>query len=456
MALTKVPLSLLDSPGTSGNVLTSDGTSWVSQTPATPAGVPTGGIIYWPSTTPPSGYLKCDGSIYNRSSYSSLASVVGTPMLPSSETLRNSGLAIGSGLGYPNYITSVNGVIFTSGSAGLTTSSVANGFRTSTDGITFTSRTGAGIYTFQGTVAYFASTYVTLVSYGATNSATSNFQTSTDLATWTQRTFTAATLSGGQLALAGNQTWGRGIMHNGTTGWDGCGYVISNPYTWYYSTNATTWTAAASPPTNTQGFSAHHVVAGTASALALYGASGTGFALWYTADGSTYTNVTSNITSSFPNVTTVYKVFWTGTYFYLLCNSNIVLRSTTGASGTWSQATNMLGIGNGGTNTFSSMSSDSYIYSTDGTYHIMSAGTGAFWYSSDLVNWSYISGRSGFYAAVTGSTFVGRTASGPISTYTMTGTGYTTATQFPVPNLNLASANPGGTFAPPPVAYIKT
>jgi hypothetical protein len=52
----------LTSPGASGNVLTSNGTAWVSS--ATAATFPTGGIIMWSGTiaTIPSGWALCDGN----------------------------------------------------------------------------------------------------------------------------------------------------------------------------------------------------------------------------------------------------------------------------------------------------------------------------------------------------------------------------------------------------------
>lgn len=448
-------------PSTAGNVLTSDGTNWVSQAPATPAGVPTGGIIYYASTSTPSGYLKCDGTIYNRSSYSALSTVIGSPMLPSSETLRNSSLAIASGAATAGqYIASVNNVVFMNGSANAPVlTSTANALRTSTDGITFTLRTAAAPYIKEGTVTYFASTYVMLTKMYPLVNSTVNYQTSTDLATWTLRTFTAGTNAGSALAIAGNQTWGRGIIHTATSVNNGCEDVFTNPYYWYYSTNGTTWTVASSPPTNTRAFEAHCVQAGTSSALALYQPALTTWQLWYTADGNTWSNVTSNITSSFPSVTNIYKIFWTGTYFYALCNLGIVLRSTTGASGAWSQTTNTLGLGvTTSTNPYSQLYDQYRTYSTDGTYHIIQNGNaGQFFYSSDLVNWGYISGLSGYYGAVSGSNFVGRTFTGSTtSTYTLTGTGYTTATQFPVPNILPATGSSFGTFAPAPIAYIKT
>jgi microcystin-dependent protein len=65
----------LSSPGTSGNVLTSDGSGWVSSAPNY---VPTGGMVMWGTASAPSGYLLCNGSAVSRSTYSALFAVVGT------------------------------------------------------------------------------------------------------------------------------------------------------------------------------------------------------------------------------------------------------------------------------------------------------------------------------------------------------------------------------------------
>lgn len=65
----------LTSVGTSGNVLTSDGSAWVS---ATPTYVPTGGMLMWGTSSAPTGYLLCDGSAVSRSTYSALFSVLST------------------------------------------------------------------------------------------------------------------------------------------------------------------------------------------------------------------------------------------------------------------------------------------------------------------------------------------------------------------------------------------
>ena len=63
-------------PGTSGNVLTSNGTAWTSATPA--VAVPTGAINMWPTASAPTGYLLCAGSAVSRTTYAALFAVVGT------------------------------------------------------------------------------------------------------------------------------------------------------------------------------------------------------------------------------------------------------------------------------------------------------------------------------------------------------------------------------------------
>ena len=65
----------LSSPGTSGNVLTSNGSGWVSSVPTY---VPTGGMLMWGTASAPTGYLLCNGAAVSRSTYSALHTVIGT------------------------------------------------------------------------------------------------------------------------------------------------------------------------------------------------------------------------------------------------------------------------------------------------------------------------------------------------------------------------------------------
>ena len=63
----------LSSVGTAGNVLTSDGTGWVSQ-----AGVSSGAIMMWPTGTAPSGWLLANGAAVSRTTYAALFAVIST------------------------------------------------------------------------------------------------------------------------------------------------------------------------------------------------------------------------------------------------------------------------------------------------------------------------------------------------------------------------------------------
>jgi microcystin-dependent protein len=65
----------LTSVGTSGNVLTSNGSAWVSSTPTY---VPTGGMMMWGTASAPTGDLLCNGAAVSRSTYSALFAVLGT------------------------------------------------------------------------------------------------------------------------------------------------------------------------------------------------------------------------------------------------------------------------------------------------------------------------------------------------------------------------------------------
>jgi phage-related tail fiber protein len=62
-------------PGTSGNVLTSNGTTWTS---SAPTGVPSGSVIWFAANTAPTGYLKANGAAVSRTTYAALFTAIGT------------------------------------------------------------------------------------------------------------------------------------------------------------------------------------------------------------------------------------------------------------------------------------------------------------------------------------------------------------------------------------------
>lgn len=134
----------LASAGALGNVLTSNGSAWASTTPT--SSVATGTVIQYGSSTTPSGYLKCDGSTYNISSYSALATVLGS--LPVSYGTTTNLAFTGVSISY------YSGKFLVVGSS--------NNFAYSSDGgLTWTIPTVSGLPTTLGGVAYNGTTYVT-------------------------------------------------------------------------------------------------------------------------------------------------------------------------------------------------------------------------------------------------------------------------------------------------------
>jgi microcystin-dependent protein len=81
-------------PGSSGNLLTSNGTTWQSTAPAAATGLPTGAIMPFAGASAPSGgYLLCDGSSVSSSTYLALHAVI-------SNTYGGSAYTGGAGLNF--------------------------------------------------------------------------------------------------------------------------------------------------------------------------------------------------------------------------------------------------------------------------------------------------------------------------------------------------------------------
>src|SRR5690606_18084297 len=59
--------SVLPAPGTSGNILVSDGSKWTSSSSV--GLVPTGSVVPYVGATAPSGWLLCDGAEVSRETY---------------------------------------------------------------------------------------------------------------------------------------------------------------------------------------------------------------------------------------------------------------------------------------------------------------------------------------------------------------------------------------------------
>ena len=72
-----ITLTLPSSDGNANDVLQSDGSGNLSFA-ALPQAVPTGSVHLMASTTPPSGYLKCNGAAVSRTTYADLFAEIGT------------------------------------------------------------------------------------------------------------------------------------------------------------------------------------------------------------------------------------------------------------------------------------------------------------------------------------------------------------------------------------------
>jgi len=196
-------------PGTSGNVLTSDGTTWTSAA-SVAAPLPIGALQYFAGTStatyPGSEWLPCDGSIVSQTTYSTLLSRVGFIQDERTWTTRTSGtentilsLTYGDNL----YVfaaqggvlrTSTNAINWTTRTSGTTSSINAliygdnlyvyagqgGVLRTSTNAITWTTRT-SGTTSIINALIYGDNLYVYAGQGGV-------LRTSTDAITWDTRT----------------------------------------------------------------------------------------------------------------------------------------------------------------------------------------------------------------------------------------------------------------------------
>jgi hypothetical protein len=187
------------SPGTDGNVLTSNGTAWVSEALAIPAGVPVGGMVTFAGATdttyPGSTFLECNGQVVSQTTYSTLYDKVG--LLPDGLNGKDTFTTLGTIS--TDTFTNVQGIAYNG-----TDLYVAVGYRkdagttftnfawTSTDAITWTARTpgGSGDGSNGGillAVVYGNNLWVAS-GVGTDGGTNANLRTSTDGITWTSRT----------------------------------------------------------------------------------------------------------------------------------------------------------------------------------------------------------------------------------------------------------------------------
>jgi hypothetical protein len=444
-------LAKLDKTGATGKVLTGQGSGNSPAWADLPVSAPTGSLLQANLASAPSGYIKADGSYYLRSSYPTLAALIGSPIQLSNSTVTYTNTSLQSGsVSYTNGLFLMNGSVYNSGGS---TTAVANALFTSTDGVNWTSRSGWNVvgvsgYAYQGgdywtdVCAYGNSTYVAPANQ--LNGGANWVQYSTNGGvTWSRASYPGNGAVGG-IAFGG--TSNRFLL---IANYDNCG-------TWqnggaFYGTNGSSWTATTPGLENTgpwlmDGYSGGFVLgAGSTQGSA----NTTGTKLVYSPDGTTWTNITSTI----PNLWSVRAISYVNGQFVVIAVTSVggiyntvIYTSTTGASGTWTQVTHNLPTG--ATN----------VYNAFGMTHVRWNGSvyflyGANYFSSDLQTWAPGSTLTKV-TAVYNNKFYGRNQAAPTSVSWFDTNAYNAATQFPVPNWGGVST--GGLNAYTTTGYIKT
>jgi len=378
-------------PGASGNVLTSDGTNWTSA--ASAGGIPTGGILQLGSSTTPSGYLKCDGSTYTKSSYPALAAVLGS--LPVSSPQYNVYTYFNSAIFYTNSL-----VIAIQGGDGVVWVSSNNG--SSFTGYTITST----YYPFadgnsgsSASLVWTGTNYVSPAGTGGGTAAGIVYSSSITTTTWTNVTSGINVLIG-PMAYTGSR-----VVAVATSG--GASY--------YSTTNGTSWSAGGST-----GIVSNANMMVYAAGLLVVGGGTSGNASAYIAtstDGTTWTSRT--IPSGATTNSAVQYITYQNSLFIATTTQGAVYTSPDGI--TWTFKTQNSNI-NGQV---------MYLAATS-TYYVNG------YYSTDLVNWGLIPvaiGQTAYIAQKnsTDGTRIYAVNGFYIKTYNPFYS-YTTSTQFIVPN----------------------
>ena len=375
--------------------------------------------------TSKSGYLLCNGAIYTRTSYSALATAIGTPISPIA-TLGNSTTANPAG-----QISEANGLLFKTGSVATTGPAAANGILVSSDGITWTARTGLNMKapTNGNQAAYGNSVYVLNNNYSVYPSPSAPYQTTPDGVTFTTRSINTGTNTSPDIrAVAFGGTSNRHVMCYAYQSYSGC---VQTAYTvrLVYSTDGINWTTG---DTNTiSSASVQHPysdVAGYSGGFVSvqYRSDGVNY-IKYSADGATWTDITSNVNSVAAISGIVRWVSYANGRFIIVTSNGQIYTSTTGASGTWSLIV---------------PANTSFAFKIRGNAnaYVMATTSNTF-YSTNLIDWTALPnlGLGALLVTATpasGTRFFGTLASGDTNAYYTDLFNYTTSTQFVVPKLS--------------------
>ena len=265
----------LTSPGTAGNILVSNGTTWTSTAPS--GGVPIGSLQYFSgAATPDSTWLYCSGEIFAKSTYTALAAAIGN--IPTTFTTSGGQESVSGNS------TLVGSPIVTNGSSFYAFYFLTNDdgnyserAYTSTNQTTWTTAGVSSPGRSPSDLIYSSanSIFVAVTSTLGYPSETNNLYTSTNFNTWTTRTTTTTPLR-----------TVRYLNNLYVTAGDG-GFLAT-------STDAITWTSRTSGTTST--------INGLAYGNGVYVYAGDGGVVATSTDAITWTSRTSNTTSEITNL----------------------------------------------------------------------------------------------------------------------------------------------------------
>lgn len=470
-----------------------------------PVSIPTGAVVNYASTTAPTGgYLACDGSIYSRSSYGALANVIGTPPMLSSYTAE---LANNTIYFNPNVLGVANGVAF------ISSPIFATQLYTSTDGTTWTSRTGRFLststqYNINNNVVANVAGGFWITSNGAGTNVLTNapavtpsiVSTSTDLVTWTSRTISLSGQTGTAPSSASYflGTYFGGIAGGGTSNrlvvlfnrWSsGC----CTPNSGYIANTATSDDAGA-----TWSYSNNIPVANASIQFSAISSTNAGFVVvrgnsaYFSANGQYWQDITANLCSAIGVSTGLasngavlfYNVFQANNQFIIPAYNNkfiVTTPSGNGANGNWTvitpeglplytystyTATALIPLTNQFSGTSAPAATNFSRIVNNGQGFVMNFG-GQIMFSQDLKYWfrkidpNYAqTGDGGGLLGVIGNKFIMWINGNKTLVSFTANASYTAATQFPVPkyssSVQAQQFNFDGVPATPLIPYIKT
>lgn len=430
MALTQVTTGMIADGAVSAAKLASD---------VTPAGT-----ILADINSTKSGWLKCDGSIYTRTTYPALAALVGTPIAPNQTFLGTTVTPTGS----RNFIQTANNILFRTGTADSTAAgTIAAGLYTSTDGATWTSRTGGNIpaNANKNYFAYNGSIYVQKSLYQPTTTGVAYVVTSPDAVTWTHRAAGAAvgTTSNGINDLAYGSAGNKFISVHQLSSTAGCPCPIT---TYYFrvatSSDGITWAYNATiVPSSLTNLWYPYVAASSTSAVILTQTNiSLAYQVWYSTDALTWTDITSTMGVTLTGTITdsVGGLSYVNGLYIITNSTGNIYTSTTGAASSWSLAAS------GGPTTRIRGNATAYASATQ--------------VSTDLITWVTPAkvvgaGQANLTATPsTGTRFYGYDTTTITRSVATDIYNYTTATQFPVPTITTTNT----TNQMPVYTYVKT